>query len=493
MTRDDQDQGGVAAGNERETLEDSAGAERLLMKDMGGSRTPGRRPTARLIGWWPGVTDDAELLVEFLDEARDLLGLVDRYARRWAENPDDRRYPQNLLENLHTLKGGAQLCGFDDVCALVHRIEDLLAGFQRPGRRVGEPVLRELESQRGKLRRILSLEREKTALGLAVHEALDRADMIPFARLLPRLHASVDVFGRMLGKPVQLHGGEVDFELNAGVARQLAMALEEILRDAVCHGIELPGRRRALGKAASGQINLGVSLQGDDLVIEVEDDGQGIDVARVRDLAGSSGLLAEDAALHRGDWAQYVFAPGLSTSGETEPGFGRGMGLSAARTCIARLGGRVAVDSRPGLGARFVVRIAQGLRIERAWVFSIRGDPYAILENAVEARVPVDTGTVEKVAAAGVFEHSSMPWEFHFPGELLGHGRGSRAPSADGAVLLLRRGERRIALYAGAVRGSQEIVTGGAGKRQTNTAGVSLATLLDDGSLVALLDPGALL
>ena len=152
----------------------------------------------------------------------------------------------------------------------------------------------------------------------------------------------------------------------------------------------------------------------------------------------------------------------------------------------------MAVDTRPGWGARFVVRVPQAIGIERAWIFSVRNDRYALLDSAVKVAVPVAPETVEALAESGVFKYSGMSWEFRLPGELLGFGHGTGVNSVEGAALLHRFGERRIALYADAVQDRQDIVVRAAAGGAGVLAGVSLATLLDDGSLVALLNPGAL-
>ena len=439
-----------------------------------------------------GTAVDGELLVDFLEEAEELLRAVDRYTRAWVDDPRNQLYPQSLQETLHTLKGGALLCGFYDICGLVHQLEDLLAEFRLPGLTVGENVLGELDARRGELWRLLAQARELVGFGLAANEGLGRDAVIPLGRMLPRLHVSVRRLGRMLGKSVELHVKDVDLESDAGLVRRLAMALEHVMSDAVCHGIESAGHRLNLGKAATGRIDMRISLREGSLVVEVEDDGQGIDAARVRELAGASGLLASDADLGDADCAQFVFAPGLSTIGQVGSACGRGMGLSATRTGIARLGGRIAVDYRPGCGARFVARIPSKIRVERAWIFSVENDRYAVSDHAVEEGVPVVPETVRQMADGGFFEYRGEAWDFRFPGELLGCLRSRGAVSADGAVLLLRGGKRRTALYADAVRDRQDVVVGGAGMGGGVAAGVTLATLLDDGSFVPLLNPGVL-
>ncbi len=432
-------------------------------------------------------------MIDFLDEAFELVGSIDWLARAWADNPENHRYPQSLLENLHTLKGGALLCGLSEVCERVHQLEDLLAEFQDPGRKAEETLFVELNAQRDRLSALLRVAGENSAMDPAANSAPGRDRMVSVAQVLPRLEAGVQLMAHMLGKAVELHADDTDLALETGVARRLAMALEHVLRDAVCHGIEAPEHRRANGKPELGRIDVRVSRQDDELVISVEDDGQGIDVARIRELARVRGLLAGDAEVRDADCAQVVFAPGLSTSEQVGPAFGRGVGLSAARTGIARLGGRMWVDFLPVSGARFVMRIPWGIRIVGAWTMLVRKDRYAVPDDLVEEDVPVQPGTLQGMAHGGVFEHAGAAWELWFPGELLGFGRAGGARPADGALLLLRCRGRRIALYAAVARRRQDIVVGAAQYGAQDGAGASLATLSDDGSPVVLLNPCALL
>ena len=138
------------------------------------------------------------------------------------------------------------------------------------------------------------------------------------------------------------------------------------------------------------------------------------------------------------------------------------------------------------------MRIPWAIRIERAWIFTVRNDRYAVPDNGVVEGVRFARIIMEKSADGEIFEHSGVAWELRYPGEFLGYGRRNGPVSADGVALLLRCGERRIALYADAVLDRQDLLIGRAGSGAGDVAAVSLATLLDDGSLVILLNPGAL-
>jgi len=131
--------------------------------------------------------------------------------------------------------------------------------------------------------------------------------------------------------------------------------LEHMLRNAVDHGIEKPERRRAVGKEDSGRIDLRLSREGGDVVIEISDDGAGIDVERVRAKAIERGLMAADADLREDEISQFVLAPGFSTAASVTQISGRGVGMDVVHSEVKQLGGSISILSQPGKGTRFVL------------------------------------------------------------------------------------------------------------------------------------------
>ena len=434
---------------------------------------------------------DPDLLVSFFEEAVEIIGTVDRNALGWACDPKNLLYRQNLLECLHTLKGGAQLCAQYQVGELVHRLEDYLAEIQVSNALVVARFLRELLVRRGQLAGMLKLAVRAAGLWYAPRQKLKARASRHSGCLLSRSKAVIRRLRDTLGKPLEFHADTVAVELDAGLLRRLAMPLEHVLRNAVNHGIELPERRQACGKTVPGRIQLRVSVEGRNVVIEVEDDGKGIDAAHVRELAVASGLLARDANLSDADSAQFVFAPGISTAARVRLSSGRGVGLSAAQAGIARLSGSLGVSSRLGRGTLFRMRVPKAARVERTTLFTVRDDRYAIARSAVDEVLPVSSEAMEKLLDGGKIECAGIAWELHHLDEVLGCGYGNGTSRTAAVILSAQRGERRLAVRADAACNRHDVLVrrsrGAAG-----STGARLATSLDDGGLVVMLDLAAL-
>lgn len=435
---------------------------------------------------------DSRLLHSFFEEAAEIVRAVDQNARSWWRDRENEAYRQNLVEQLHTLKGGAQLCGLRELSEFVHRFEGFLMETRQSGLRLIGDVFRELLVRQIHLVRNLKRARESSGIGPIPPVVVEPGTRVAFGKLRHRLNAVVRQRGEALGKPVELLWVNAETVFDAGVLRRLVMPLEHVLRDAVHHGIELPERRRVLDKRATGRIELCVRVNGDEALIEVRDDGAGVDAARVRELAVTGGLLAGNGGLGDRDCAQFVFAPGLSTEERVWELCGRGLGLSAAWTGVARLGGRMRVSYRAGLGSTFVARVPREAEVERALTFTVRGDRYAVLDRALEEFIHIGPNEAEKLIHDRVFEHGGIAWEMHFPGEYLGYGRPRGHNDTDAIALLVRCGGRRIAFYGDAVEGRCDVLIRHAVRGRGGSAGVSLATLLHDGSLVVLLNPARL-
>lgn len=225
---------------------------------------------------------------------------------------------------------------------------------------------------------------------LPLHRAFQR-----FPRLVRELAASV-------GKPVLLVVEGAATEADKSIVEAIAEPLLHVLRNAVDHGIEGSVERRAAGKPPTATIRLRAARQGDRIVIEVEDDGRGIDVRRVREVAQARGVLppARVALLSDDEVVELIFAPGFSTASQVTGLSGRGVGMDVVRTAIERLGGRVSVSSRPDVGTvvrfslPFTVMMTQVLTVEAA------GQVFGIPIEAVVETVKVERAAIVSVGAA---------------------------------------------------------------------------------------------
>jgi two-component system chemotaxis sensor kinase CheA len=246
-----------------------------------------------------------------------------------------------------------------------------------------------------------------------------------------------------IGKRAELSVSGEDLAIDKAILDALYEPLIHVLRNAVDHGLEPPEARRAAGKPACGVLRLAARPRGDVAVIEIADDGAGLDLDRIRGVAAARGLLSAEAAAALGEReaAELIFAPGFSTARALTDLSGRGVGLDAVRTALARVGGRVEIESRPGEGA--VVRLIAPLRtvLARVAVLCAGESRYgARLDDIREVvRVPRRSVTAVRAGEAVVVRENVIPL-LHL-GELLGAQRSRADPltvavveSADGLV-----------------------------------------------------------
>ncbi len=307
------------------------------------------------------LSRDRENLTGFFDEAE---GIVDRLARS-QENPEE------LRPGLHTLKGTAAMLGFAVLSERCHAAEDAIESKTVVAERVrgvverfralrqtlvqvaGDDAGERVEVRRQALHSLAS----RIEAGLPAPEAAQevaRLELQPLTRPLTRLGDHARALARRLGK------GHVELEISDGgalgdarAAAPLWAALVHLVRNAVDHGLESPQQRVAAGKAEQARIQLMASQGEAETRIEIRDDGRGIDWDRVRTLAEDRGLPAGS----REELTRALFAPALSTRAEVSETSGRGVGLEAVRAEIDRLGGSIDVESEPGSGCCFVVRV----------------------------------------------------------------------------------------------------------------------------------------
>jgi chemosensory pili system protein ChpA (sensor histidine kinase/response regulator) len=327
-----------------------------------------------------------------------------------------------------------------------------------------------------------------------LQEGLMRSRMVPFARLVPRLRRTVRQVAQDLGKPVDLVAYNVEGELDRSLLDRMMAPLEHMLRNAVDHGIESPDVRRALGKSATGQIELRLSREGGDVVIEISDDGAGIDVARVKAKAEEQGLLALNAELSDDEIRQFIFAPGFSTARSVTQISGRGVGMDVAYSEVKQLGGSIGLASEPGRGTRFQVRVPFTVSVNRALMVSVGEDLYAVPLNTIEGIVLVRGDELAALAGpeGGLFEYAGLGYRVRHLAEYLGRRARPGGTAGSVPVVLVRSGDSAVAVQVDGVQGSREIVVKGLGPQFAGVAGISGATILGDGGVVVILDLPAL-
>ena len=369
----------------------------------------------------------------------------------------------------------------------------------------------ELGAAPASLERLRELLREIGALGReALHEAArqrveaaalreDLRDlrMIPAAAALEPLRRTVREAAGALGKHVVVALSGTDVKLDRHMVEELRPALVHLVRNAIDHGIEPPAARLAAGKPAAGTVRVEVEPRGSRVAVAVADDGAGVDRGRIREKAVRSGLLdaAAAAALDDAACLELLFRARFTTADEVTQVSGRGVGLDVVRDVATRLQGTVAVESIPGKGTRFLVDVPLTLATTSGILLRLGGILAAVPAEAVERVVRLarsELGTVAGRASARIGE-AQIPYA---PlGQVLGMPRAAWGAPAAGPqpAIVLALGGERMAFGVDEVIGRQELVVSSLGRICAPVVHLAGAALLEDGSLVGVLNAAELL
>ncbi|MFO1467992.1 MAG: response regulator [Steroidobacteraceae bacterium] len=328
-----------------------------------------------------------------------------------------------------------------------------------------------------------------------LQNGLMRTRMVPFQRHVQRLTRLVRQSANDTGKRAELAVEGAAAELDRQVLERMVPPLEHMLRNAVVHGIESPARRISSGKPEVGRISVSLERDGAEVVIIVADDGGGIDVKAIRDKAVILGLADASHKLTDEEAMQLILEPGFSTAGHLTQAAGRGVGLDVVATEVKKLGGGLFIESTPGRGTRFTIRLPFTLAISQALIVRAGDEVYALPLATVEGVVRLPKNIVARHLAkdAPLFDYGSQKYRFQQLGTFVGLGV-SRLPESDASlsVVLIRAGEHSTALVADELIGSREIVVKSVGPQISGIRGIAGATILGDGRVVVILDMGAL-
>lgn len=323
-----------------------------------------------------------------------------------------------------------------------------------------------------------------------LHEAIMKVRMLPIGQVFMRFPRFVRDAAKSAGKDIDLQFSGSDTELDKTVIDEIGEPLMHLIRNGLDHGIETPEERERVGKPRRGTISVRAYQESSYIIIEVQDDGRGLDLEGLQKSAERSGMILAKSA-SRAELLDLIFLPGLSTAVTVTEVSGRGMGMDIVRTRLASLGGSIDVESETGVGTRFVIRLPLTLAIISALMVEVQTEQYAVpLSGVIESlRVPVDS--IHEVNLREVI---------NVRGRILPLARLSRLfgmPAAESPdslyVVIVANGNERLGLVVDTLLGQQEIVIKALDDYVGNTAGVSGATILGDGRVVLIVDVPALL
>jgi chemosensory pili system protein ChpA (sensor histidine kinase/response regulator) len=328
-----------------------------------------------------------------------------------------------------------------------------------------------------------------------LQNSLMRTRMVPFQRHVQRLTRLVRQAANDTGKRAELVVQGASAELDRQMLERMVAPLEHMLRNAVVHGIETPGRRSALGKPDVGRISVSLTRDGAEIVIVVTDDGGGINVKLIREKAVALGLADRHSKLTDEEAMQLILEPGFSTAGRVTQAAGRGVGMDVVATEVKKLGGGLFIESSLGKGTRFTIRLPFTLAISQALIVRVAEEVYALPLATVEGVVRLPRNIVARHLGkdATLFEYGGQKYRFQQLGSFVGLGP-TRLPETDVSmsVVLIRAGEHSTALVTDELVGSREIVVKSLGPQISGIRGIAGATILGDGRIVIILDMGSL-
>jgi chemosensory pili system protein ChpA (sensor histidine kinase/response regulator) len=328
-----------------------------------------------------------------------------------------------------------------------------------------------------------------------LQNGLMRTRMVSFQRHVQRLARIVRQAAADTGKQAEFVVEGATGELDRQVLERMLPPFEHLLRNAVVHGIESPDQRQAAGKNASGRIHLKLQREGAEVIVEVRDDGAGMNLAAIRSKGQTLGLINADQVLSDDDVMQLVLEPGFSTAGAVTQQAGRGVGMDVVATEIKKLGGALHMDSKPGQGTRFTIRLPLTLAVSHALVVRTGDEHYALPLPTIEGvvRLPREEVAAHLRSESATFTYGEHKYRLQ-PLALYVGMEAAPLPETDAAipVVLVRAGEHSTGLVADELIGSREIVVKPLGPQIASIRGISGATILSDGRVVVILDIAAL-
>lgn len=489
----------------------------------------------------------ARYVALFAAESRSLLAGARRALAAWRDAPAERAQADEVFRTLHTIKGMAASLEYEAIAELAHATESALVEVRDSGAPADRTWLRDLEATLDQI--AISCEAVAAAEGAApapgspsaapariVRVDLDRLDALfedlgglvtarqelerhaerdtlspvaraaqvmarrldtlqdrilhvrlaPLGEVFERIPPIVRDLARQLGKEVTVQVQGEELEVDRAVLDQLAEPLIHLLRNAVDHGLETPEVRRAHGKRPAGSVTLRARRDRDSVVLELSDDGRGIDREGVAARAVAQGILDSDASLNDDGLLAVLARPGFSTAAAVTDVSGRGVGLDVVASRLHDLGASLSLTTVPGRGTTFVVRLPTRLGIVRALVASIGDERYVMPLTHVAEFLPWEPDAVRHVDGRAVIElRGELIPVLDLRRLLLYRGE---APPARRPALVLEANGQRVALLADAIHGQVDAVVQPLDRPRGMPRWITGATVLDNGRPALLLD-----
>lgn len=410
---------------------------------------------------------------------------VDRRAQRERRESDDRR---NVDPGRRQSDGGVASSirvGTDKIDELINMVGELVITQSMLG------VLGE-DFNMSKVERLqdglTELERHTRQL----QESIMRIRMVPINFVFSRFPRMVHDLSIKLDKKIDLRISGENTELDKTVVEQIGDPLTHLVRNSVDHGIETSEERLKLGKPEKGEVHLNAYHKGGSIVIEISDDGAGLNTAKILQKAIEKGLVGPDEELSESRIHELIFNPGFSTVDEVSDLSGRGVGMDVVRKNIIRLGGNIEIKSKEGQGSIFRISLPLTLAILDGQIISVGSEKYVVPIASIIESIQVKPDMVNKVSGKGeVFELRGEYVPILRMHELFGV-EGDYIKDLENGILVVVEGDgKKCGLFVDLLLGQQQIVIKSLETNFVRIQGLSGATIFGDGSVALILDiPG---
>ncbi len=369
--------------------------------------------------------------------------------------------------------------------------------FNILARRIGEVTADISESMTqlsGSIRRSHEDMSQLAQLTLGMRDEIARARMVPVGTPFTRFRRATREMARATGKEVTLVTSGEHTEVDTGVVERLVDPLVHLVRNAVYHGIELPADRVSNGKPAAGTIYLHAAHRGNAVLIEVEDDGAGLDVEKIRAKAVERGLLRPEMArsMPESEVIKFIFIPGFSTADQIGDQAGRGVGMDVVKRVIESMNGHIDVESIRGVGTKFTLSLPLTLLIATALMVRAGNERYGIPLPAVREVTMLTPSVLQRMGERSILHIGDEAIEVQPLQQILN--RSSVPVEIGKPVVIVRTAAGMIGLLVDELLGRQEIVIKPLGSfRSLDRSSFGGATIDPEGRVVLVLDPARLL
>ena len=328
-----------------------------------------------------------------------------------------------------------------------------------------------------------------------LHESVMKVRMVPIESVVNKFPRMIRDLQKKLGKRMELYMTGEDTELDRTVVDEIGDPLMHLLRNSADHGIEADEKLRVQrGKPAVGTIHLNAYQDGNNVVIEVKDDGNGIDVEKVKEKALERGTITEEqaAVMSDKDIINLLFLPSFSTAKTISDVSGRGVGLDVVRSKIESLSGEVDVKSTLGVGSVWTIRLPLTLAIIQSLMVIIGGEKYAIPLGNIQTLESIQPSEIKYVQQKEVINLRGDVIPIIRLNEVLGC-ESTKSADEEMIVVIVKKGDKMAGLVIDELTGQQEIVIKSLGKYIGKSKVISGATILGDGEVALIVDPNALI